>query len=85
MTGDIVTTNGTLIQALPRRLDTLLVRNHDMVHWRGCFRIRTSYVTPWSWAEGRTPEDIGTARENGLKFCSSCNPLGVVASLTDKH
>lgn len=77
-TGDIITPNGTVIQALPKKADTFLVRNHDMVHLKTCYRVRTVYVNPWRWAEGLPADEIETAKENGLKFCRTCDPLGSV-------
>lgn len=76
MNGEIIAANGTVLLALPSRANTALVRNHDMVHRRDCYRISGVMVNPWQWAEGLPIEDIASAAENGLKFCRSCDPLG---------
>lgn len=52
-----------------------LIRNHDMVHRRWCYRVSGVEVTRWSWAEGKTRDEVAAAAENGLKFCRSCRPL----------
>lgn len=56
-------------------LNVTLVRNHDMVHRRWCYRVRNREVNPWLWAEDKTRNQIAASARNGLQFCGSCKPL----------
>lgn len=70
--------HGRVVHGLPERVDlkgTDLVRNHDAVHRRWCWRIKGREVTAWDWPSGKTRSEVEAARENGLTFCRSCRPL----------
>lgn len=69
---------GRVVHGLPENLSlkgTDLVRNHDAVHRRWCWRIRGRMVTAWDWPAGKTRDEVESATENGLRFCRSCQPL----------
>ena len=57
--------------------DTKLVRVHNRVHVRSCHHAQSADWTPWIWAEGRTRTGVELACLNGLKFCKTCDPVGV--------
>ncbi|UXZ57045.1 hypothetical protein [Curtobacterium sp. Arg-1] len=59
----------------PEHFTSKLVRNHDMVHVRTCARVKDVKVNPWLWADTQPRAEIASARENGIKFCRSCDPL----------
>lgn len=75
MSEEIITPSGMVLAALPEKCDTVLVRNHDMVHLRTCPRVASVIVNPWQWAEGQPVTDIAESRANGIKFCRACEPL----------
>jgi hypothetical protein len=77
--------NGRVVEGVPDILSVRgpgLIRNHDMVHRRWCYRVKGREVTAWDWPVGKTAEEIATAAENGLHFCRSCDPLSHIPSPT---
>lgn len=75
----------TSLLETPAHFTALLVRNHDMVHARTCYRVSGVKVNPWLWAEDKTAAQVEEAKVNGLKFCRSCNPIAVVQQRDNAH
>lgn len=70
---------GTVDEIAP----STLIRNHDTVHGRECWRVKGRKVNPWLWAEGKTRGEVAPAYRNGIRFCRTCDPLSLLLESTE--